>query len=296
MGDILIIKLGATGDVIRTTPLLRAFPDRFFWISSPYNLPVVPLHVDRKFSVEQLPSWIFTHSFDCIINLEESLEMAELTQRLNAGKKIGVCLDNAGRLVYSSSSKSWFDMSLISVLGRERANQLKWTNRRTYQSFLFEMVGKSFAGEEYVLPEFLPSGVRNTLTVGLEERVGKQWPNKAWNGYTELKERLEADGITVKTFEDRPSILDYIREIASCRLLVTGDTLAMHLGLGLRIPCVTLFNCTAPWEIEGYHRMAKHVSPLLEKYFYKTDSNIEARSAIPVSEVYESVKMLLPAG
>ena len=293
MGDILIIKLGATGDVIRTTPLLRAFPDRFFWISSSYNLPVVPLPAERKCSVEQIPSWILTHPFDCVINLEESLEMAELTHRINAGKKLGVCLDKAGKLMYSSSSRSWFDMSLISLLGREKANQLKWTNRRTYQSFLFEIAEKSFAGEEYVLPAFLPPDSNDTWMVGLEARVGKQWPNKGWEGYTGLKEKLEADGITVKIFEDRPSIHDYIREIASCRLLVTGDTLAMHLGLGLRIPCITLFNCTSPWEIEGYQRMTKHISPLLEKYFYKTASDTEARSAIPVSEVYESVKTVL---
>lgn len=293
MGDILIIKLGATGDVIRTTPLLRAFPDNFFWITSPYNLPVVPLPEDKKFSFQQLPSWIYGHRFDCILNLEESGEMASLAATLKASAKIGALADQHGQLYYTDSARDWFDRSLISQLGKEKANQLKWENRRTYQSFLFAMLEKEFRGEEYLLPEFTSGFSPANLIVGLEHRVGKQWPNKGWEGYPALRHRLEEEGMVVRTFEDRKDILQYMQDISACHLLVSGDTLAMHVALGLKIPCITLFNCTSPWEIEGYNRMIKLVSPLLGKYFYRTESNGEARSAIPVDHVHASVRSML---
>lgn len=294
MGDILIIKLGATGDVIRTTALLRAFPDNSFWITSLYNLPVVPLPDERKFSPDQLPSWIFQHPFDCILNLEESEEMALLTQTLQAGTKIGPLPDNRGGLTYTDSSREWFDMSLISKLGREKANQLKWENRRTYQSILFSMMGKEFNGEEYLLPSFTSTHSRENIMVGLEQRVGRQWPNKGWEGYGELRDRLETEGVKTRSFQDQTDILQYFADISSCHVLVSGDTLAMHVALGLGIPCITLFNCTSPWEIEGYHRLTRHISPLLSNYFYKTESNREARFAISVEAIHASVRQVLP--
>ena len=44
-------------------------------------------------------------------------------------------------------------MSLISVHGRDKADELKLRNRRSYQDLLFEGLGLAFNGEEYCLPE-----------------------------------------------------------------------------------------------------------------------------------------------
>ncbi len=38
----LIIKTGASGDVVRTTSLLPALEGEVFWLTAAYNLPLFP--------------------------------------------------------------------------------------------------------------------------------------------------------------------------------------------------------------------------------------------------------------
>jgi hypothetical protein len=61
--------------------------------------------------------------------------------------------------------------------------------------------------------------------------------------------------------------------------------LPMHFALGSGTRCVTLFNCTSPWEIYDYGLQKKIVSPLLEEFFYKRGYDERATTAITVDEV-----------
>ena len=45
--SVLIIKLGATGDVVRTTPLLRRFDGPVSWVTAENNLPLLE-GIDRE--------------------------------------------------------------------------------------------------------------------------------------------------------------------------------------------------------------------------------------------------------
>ena len=71
--------------------------------------------------------------------------------------------------------------------------------------------------------------------------------------------------------------------------LVGGDSLPMHLALGTRTRCVTLFTCTSPWEIYDYGIQQKIVSPLFEEFFYKRGQDRRATTAISVEEVETAV-------
>ena len=55
------------------------------------------------------------------------------------------------------------------------------------------------------------------------------------------------------------------------------------------MPCVTIFNCTSPWEIHDYGLQTKIVSPLLGEFFYKRGSDARATSAIGLDEVFDAV-------
>ena len=72
------------------------------------------------------------------------------------------------------------------------------------------------------------------------------------------------------------------------RVLVSGDSLPMHLALGVDVRCVTLFTCTSPWEIHDYGMQTTLVSPLLEEFFYKRGFDKRATTAISVDEVFEA--------
>jgi hypothetical protein len=69
----------------------------------------------------------------------------------------------------------------------------------------------------------------------------------------------------------------------------------MHLALGTGTRCVTLFNCTSPWEIYDYGIQRKIVSPRLDEFFYKRGYDNRATTAITVEEVLSAVMTQLDA-
>ncbi|HEX3744903.1 MAG TPA: glycosyltransferase family 9 protein [Bryobacteraceae bacterium] len=290
---ILIIKLGALGDVIRTTPLLRALDGDVTWVTSSLALPLLRnspaiATLVAKDELRVRPAG----KYDLVVNLEDDIESAKLASAAveGDGTIVGPYM-NATCVTYDASSSEWFDMSLSSRHGRELADALKMRNRKTYQEMIFAALGLIFRGEDPVLN--LP--LRKTLVrglVGIEERAGGVWPNKQWNRYRELADRLEALGYRTRSFEQRESVIDYVDDINECEFVICGDTLAMHIALALRRQTIALFTCTSPHEIHGYGRLRKIVSPLLDRYFYKREYSPEAANAITLAEVESCFRMI----
>ena len=83
---------------------------------------------------------------------------------------------------------------------------------------------------------------------------------KQWAYYDELKSELESEGLKVNILESRPSLLEHLADVQGHRCVVSGDSLPMHLALGSGVRCVSIFNCTSPWEIYGYG-FRKKLSP-----------------------------------
>lgn len=292
--NILIIKLGATGDVVRTTTLLRRLEGAVTWITAAKNLPLL-LGLSRAV---RAVSWEQRHlvadtEYDLIINLEDDRESSEFVRTLRCQRLFGAHLDSSGAMAYTADSRCWFDLSLISAFGRERADQLKLQNRRTYQEMVFEGLGFSFQGEPYMLPKSVATGLTGDVAIAAE--AGPVWPMKRWAHYDALKARLEAAGLTVNVIGPRPTLLEHLADVQGHRLLVSGDTLPMHLALGSGVRCVTLFNCTSPWEIYEYDIQQKIMSPLLERYFYQRGFDERATTAIGLDEVFQAAMNQLKA-
>ncbi len=55
------------------------------------------------------------------------------------------------------------------------------------------------------------------------------------------------------------------------------------------MPCVTIFNCTSPWEIFDYGLMRKIVSPRLEEFFYQRGLDPAATEAVAMEDVLDAV-------
>src|SRR5205085_7347399 len=188
---------------------------------------------------------------------------------------------------------SWFDLSLISTHGRQEADRLKLRNRRTYQQMIFSGLGLHFAGEQYLLPKSIETGLSGDIAIAAD--AGPVWPMKKWAYYDELKLRLEAQGLVVNVLPKRSSLLEHLSDVGNHRCLVGGDSLPMHLALGTGTPCVSIFNCTSPWEIYDYGIQKKIVSPLLEEFFYKRGYNRRATTAVSIEEVFSAVLAQLDA-
>ncbi|MEY2608948.1 MAG: heptosyltransferase [Verrucomicrobiota bacterium] len=285
--NVLIIKLNATGDVVRTTPLLSCLTGEITWVTARNNLGL--LH--RLAGNLRSASWedreiARDREYDLVINLEDDAECASFLTSVSYRQLFGAYVDANGGLAYSEDSRSWFDLSLISVYGRKQADQLKLRNRRTYQEMIFEGLGFRFGGERYLLPEALPTDL--TGDVAIAPVAGAVWPMKNWAYYKELIRELEARGLKVNVLPRRTSLLEHLGDVQNHRCVVGGDSLPMHFALGSGTPCVNLFTCTSPWEIYDYGIQTKIVSPLLAEFFYRRDFDPRATTAIHLGEVLDA--------
>ena len=165
----LIIKLGASGDVVRTTPLLRCLDGAVTWVTAAKSA-VLLQGLPRE--VRCVP-WDQRHlvsdaDYDLVINLEDDWESSAFVQKLRFQRLFGAHLDSEGAIRYTQDSRRWFDLSLISTLGREKADLLKLRNRRTYQEMVFEGLGFLFDGETYLLPEPVETGLSGDVATAPE--------------------------------------------------------------------------------------------------------------------------------
>ncbi len=153
---ILIIKIGALGDVVRTSFIAQALKDKYkklkpqiYWLTSKnatplfINNPYVDFVIsDSEYNREKLKK----EKFDLVINLEEEKIYAELT--LLGMKKEGF-LFKENKIMPSDFSKEWFDMSLlgdktpIKVKGKKMPKNdfLKINSRKPHRQLMGEIIG-----------------------------------------------------------------------------------------------------------------------------------------------------------
>jgi heptosyltransferase-2 len=290
--NVLILKLNATGDVVRTTPLLRRLTASVTWVTAAVNITML----DDIWSGLRCISWedrarATDRGYDLLVNLEDEAETAAFAREIRHDRLFGAYLSEAGDVQYTDDAARWFDMSLISRFGRKRADELKFQNRSTYQDIIFEGLGMRFLGEAYVLPQPVETGLSGDVAVA--PVAGPVWPMKNWAYYSELAAALVAQGLRVNVLPRRATLREHLGDIAGHRCLVGGDSLPMHLALGTGRRCVTIFNCTSPWEIHDYGLQSKIVSPLIGEFFYKRGLDQRATHAVTLDDVLAAVTSLL---
>jgi heptosyltransferase II len=285
----LILKLGATGDVVRTTPFLRRLEGEITWITADKNVALLDGIHDRL----KCFSWENRHlapkvTYDLVINLEDTVDVGQFAQSMKSKQTFGAYLDAGGTLRYTEDARAWFDLSLISSYGRQKADQLKLQNRKTYQELVFAGLGWRFTNDDtYLLPPGTDTGLTGDIAIAAES--GPVWPMKNWAYYGQLQHELEKRGLKINVLPKRPTLLQHLADVRNHRCLVGGDSLPMHFALGSNRRCISIFNCTSPWEIYEYGLQTKFISPLLEEFFYKRNFDVRATTAIKLEEVLSAV-------
>src|SRR5688572_14400837 len=168
----LIVKLGATGDVVRTTTLLRRLSGPVTWVTARPN-DVLLCGLSGVSASLRIVLWEERHSllgetFDLCLNLEDDEQIARILESVRPRRIFGAYLNEQGRMTYTGDSSRWFDLSLISEHGRKRADELKLLNRRSYQELIFEGLGWEFSGEKYLLPQTTPSDLHGDVAIAPE--------------------------------------------------------------------------------------------------------------------------------
>ena len=270
---ILIIKLGAIGDVIRTTPLftrLKAeYPHaKFYWLT---NTPeVVPQEVDEilKFDFKSV-LYLQQIKFDILINLDKDKEACALADSLSAFRKFGFILRDGVPYPADEKAEHKILTGIFDDLNKE--------NKKNYLEEIFEIVGFQYEGEKYVLSSFEEFGQeweidKSKKVVGLNTGCGgrwtsRLWPEKYWNelarklldagyevillgGEDEHEKNLKlAETSGAKYFGHFP-LRTFINLVNQCDLVVTTVTMAMHITLALGKKIVLMNNIFNPNEFE----------------------------------------------
>lgn len=223
MSRILVLKTAALGDVLRTTsilPGLRALhpASPVAWLTSHAARPLVELHPDVETVLTVDPGDPLALAsmatklgamgpWSWVLSLDDEEPLCRLATGLGAARLSGAYVNEAGALAYTDDVAPWFDMGLLSRLGKERADRLKVENTRSHPAIFASMLGLPEGRPRLALPEgALKRAIRfaaaNALhargpVVGLNTGAGGRWPSKGLpvERVVELVERVhEARG------------------------------------------------------------------------------------------------------
>ena len=263
MAKVLILKLGysetidagiskvtSLGDVLRTTVILYPFAeDHVTWLVDEAAYPllegnpcinrILPYNLDSILQLQR-------ERFDTVINLEKVPGICALADSISAWRRYGFRFDEAkGEAEAYDGCEKVF--SLCKSMDLKRAHMKSW------QESLLQVVGAKWAGQEYILG-YQPKTTER-YDVGLNWAVGSKWPNKAWPAerWDELKGLL-AENYSCCMQQGMDNLYEYMDWINSCRLIVTNDSLGLHIAVALRKKVVVLYGPTNPNETFFYNR------------------------------------------
>ncbi|HZW39039.1 MAG TPA: glycosyltransferase family 9 protein [Ignavibacteriaceae bacterium] len=293
---ILIIKLDALGDVLRTTSILHAlkekYPDSFItWLTKNNAKDIFknnPL-VDEVLTIEspELTAILLSTKYNLMIHPDASPTSASLASIVNADEKKGYILNSLGKIEpLDDNAVEWLEMGAF--------DQLKKKNTKTYQQIIHEIAGLDYKqgkiivniteDEQNFAKDFC---IKNNLTkydylLGINSGSSKRWKLKQWRleGFIELiKELKKTDNVGIllyggkeeqeqneqlkKVFPDMidtgsdNSLREFFALMSLPDIVITGDTLALHAAAALGKKTICLFGPTSYNEIEDYGLIEK---------------------------------------
>jgi heptosyltransferase-2 len=313
---ILIIKLGAIGDVIRTTPLLRKirkeYPNcKITWLTqTPSILPASEINEILKYDFASV-LYLQQCKFDIVFNLDKDKDACALALQLDSKQKFGYTLKDGVAYPMNDLAIHKYTTGLFDTVSK--------ANTKSYVKEIFEMVGWNFEGEEYVFDNHEDKGFqwnlnRSKKLIGLNTGCGDRWTTRLWpdENWVNLIQLLQKAGYepvllggeqehskneslakaTNATYLGHFSLPMFINLTYQMDLVVTQVTMAMHISVALQKQTVLMNNIFNPYEFELYGR-GEIVSPSkpCECYFAgKCKHGASCMKDLSPETVFEAVK------
>ncbi|MFH1466917.1 MAG: glycosyltransferase family 9 protein [Pseudomonadota bacterium] len=280
--DVLLIDLGALGDVLRTTALLpalhRALPRaRVSWLTGPRAAPLLERHplLDRVVPLDlaalcELPA----RRFDLLLCADKDRAACGLAMQIPAAEKRGFGLDARGFIVpLNPGAEHLYRVGLD--------DDLKFRgNTESAPALMARALELPYRGEPYALVLAPGERVGPPRKVGFNTGASAGWPRK------HLAREVQAQAIRLVAAEVGEPVLllggpeDAERnawlaaelgplveptptqgglragaaQVARCEVVVSGDSLGLHLALALGCHAVAWFGPTSPQEIQLFGR------------------------------------------
>jgi len=241
-----VTKITSLGDVLRSTVILPKFKDAHVsWLvdekaisllkGNPYIDRILPYDLTTVLQLQ-------AERFDTIVNLEKVGGMCAFADSLTGWRRFGFRFDpeTGDARAYDGSQH---------VLELCESEEDKRKNCKFWEDILFEMVGGEWNGEVPIIGYKAKSKVEHD--VGFNHNVGSKWPIKAWpkEYWKELEALLKGSRRSVAWQKGLDSIEAYIDWINSCEVIVTNDSLGLHIAHALGKKVVALFGPSQANEV-----------------------------------------------
>jgi len=315
---ILIIKLGAAGDVIRTTPILRklrqVYPACYItWLTlSPELLlkdwvdQILPFDLKNIITLQ-------ASQFDLLINLDKDLEACALANQISAQDKKGFGLSQFNKCcAINEESEQKFLTGIFDNFNK--------ANCKSYPAEIFEICGFKFQGEKYILDNFAKNGFQWDISeprplIGLNTGCGNRWTSRLWSqqNWIELALKLKDQGTGVlilggpdeheknlqiaknsgATYPGYFPLKQFVNLVDQCDLVVTAVTMATHIAIGLGKKIILFNNIFNKNEFELYG-LGKILEPAIEcDCFFARECPNNCMEHIYVDTVFSTCEQLL---
>ncbi len=315
---ILIIKLGAIGDVIRTTPLVvkfkKEFPDcKITWLTwTPDILPSSQIDEILKWDHNSL-LYVQHSTWDIAINLDKEKEAGALLKIVDAKEKYGYVLKDNEIQPMNDLAVHKFSTGMFDDVSK--------ANTKSYLQEIFEICGYTHQGEPYLMDTHDDKGYTWNLPkgkkiIGMNTGCGGRWTTRLWSidKWVELVALLkqqhpdaeilllggEAEDARNKEIQQRSgalylgyfSLFEFINLVNHCEMVITQVTMGMHITLALGKKIVLMNNIFNPYEFDLFGK-GEIVGPDKAcKCFYR-GSCIDGTSCmeeLPASKIAEAVQ------
>lgn len=303
MIKIMIIKLGALGDVVRTLAILPALKEKYpeseiYWITKSNALELFESnpYIKKVFALPYNPTK--KDAFDILYNFDIEEEATKLASEINAKTKLGFYSNEGFPAAFNLPSEYYLNTLFD--------DELKKTNKKTYQQMMFESaelkwknqhcpIFLSKKDEQYAENFVKENNINLKKLIGIHMGASPRWPSKVWHednlkefiekakqkGYEillfggpneeekhrKLVEELESKGVKVFINNPKNTLKEFTSLVNICEKMVCSDSLALHVSLAMRKPTMGLFFCTTPHEVEDYNLLKKIISPKFEEFF-----------------------------
>jgi heptosyltransferase-2 len=319
------------GDVLRTTSILPALREEhpacfITWVTRREAVELIannPLLDELLVFETEALGQILSRKFDLVLGLDMSRDSGALCSLAQAADKRGYSLDPAGALFpLNTAAEEWFFMGLD--------DGLKKKNTKSYQQILLEQCGLPAAGlhppQYYVTEEESRYGRDLLLQLGLDTArpvigintgSGSRWKMKSLP-FDQLKNLIEKlapayqvlllggpeeveKNAHLSRITGAPdsgcghSLREFAGIVSQCRLIITGDTLALHLALAQRKQVIAMFGPTSAHEIDLFQRGEK-ISAAIECrccYLPSCDVHPNCMERISVEDIVQAAERLL---
>jgi heptosyltransferase-2 len=312
-------------------PLKRKYGESHVtWLTDRSALPLLANNklVDRVFEYSpENALYLLTERFDVLMSADKSKRSGSLANLIEAKEKFGFGIAETGAIYpFNREAEHLYEMGLNDEMKFKQ-------NKKSEQELLCEAMGLEYMRDEYILEftreelDFLQSyrsqiGLKdNQVAIGYNTGCSNLYPYKRLRFDRQLlflkklskalphekilllggREDTENNNALKRKLQNKVVLTPTDEGLRKgmlfeslCDIVVTGDTLGLHIAIALKKHVVAFFTITCPEEIDLYDRGHKVLADIECRPCWKRscDREVKCFEKVDIDTVCEKVKDL----